>query len=623
MKDLIPEGYTTWQPREGNLFYMSQPLGGEVVEQALALRGLKIENIKDPDIKVALEDIMNDLAEQVPALAMGAKRKEFVVKGEVAETLNNLTKVHSTNALSRISKSVQNTWKRWILTLNPWSVVKYNIRNFSGDLDALIAGNPGTIKKIPKASKELFDAMQNGKFTPELKSWYDKGGYQSLLYTQEISQVNKLKPFERFRDLKTVDKINRPLKFYAETTKNATNYREAVGRYAAYLDYLDQLKSDSLKNYGASRPDFVEGLKNIDDKAYKLSNDLLGAYDEVSQAGQVIRNHLIPFYSWMEINMKRYKNLIGNAFSNKEIVRGSAVTARMIGKLGFNTTKKVMGMFAMTSALAAWNKFVHPELEENVPDDVRERPHIILGEDGEGNTLYFSKLGSLSDFLEWFGMSNATQDVKDMLNGKMTVQDFLVNIPKSALNKAVTGISPAYKTTAEVVTGQKIYPDITNPMPIRDKWQYASQSLGLKNEYDAVMGKPHRPYFDNLNDAVLYKADPGEQAYYSILNEKRKFKEKKGEDSNSFFYTKRSNALYNWKLAIKYKDKKAEGKYLDEYFKLGGTVDGMMSSLESMDPLYGLGDNLAEFVGGLSEKQKDKLNEAMKYYQNTVASIGD
>ena len=147
--------------------------------------------------------------------------------------------------------------------------------------------------------------MLNGKFTPELKEWYDRGGYQSLLYAQEVTQVNKMAPFERFRNISTSEKITKPLKSYAEFTKSATNYREAVSRYAAYLDYADQLKSGKLKNYGSSRPEIIDGIKGLEDKAYKLSNDLLGAYDEVSQAGQIIRNHLIPFYSWMEVNMKR------------------------------------------------------------------------------------------------------------------------------------------------------------------------------------------------------------------------------------------------------------------------------------------------------------------------------
>lgn len=620
-KDAIPEGYTTWQPREGNVFFMSQPLGAEIVEQSLAMRGINLKSIKDFKLKVALEDIMNDLADQTGVLAVGGKRKEFVVKQEVADTLNNMTKTVTTNALSKISKSVQNAWKSWVLVLNPKSVIKYNIRNFSGDLDAVIAGNPGTLKKIPKASKELYDVLINGKFTPELKSWYDRGGYQSLLYAQEISQVSKLKPFERFKGISLSDKITKPLRKYAEFTKSATNYREATSRYAAYLDYVDQLKSGNLKNYGASRPEIVDGIKGVEDKAFKLSNDLLGAYDEVSQAGQVIRNHIIPFYSWMEINMKRYKNLFKNAFTNKEAGKVAGLSAGVVAKLGVKTATKLVGIFAMTSALAAWNQLKYADLEETLPEDVRNTPHIILGQDKNGNTQYFSRLGSFNDFLGWFGLDSAPQDMRDIMNGKQTVEEFLSNAIKSPVNKVVGGVTPAFKTPAELLTGQKLYPDAFEPSTIRDKRQYAAQSLGLKNEYDVVAGKPTRPYFESLSDAVMYKADPQEQAYYSVLDLKAKYKEDKLgiKRTGGMYATKKSDALYNWKLAIRYKDNEARKKYLKEYFKLGGTEEGLNTSLKSLNPLSGLNaDQQVQFVTGLTGKEKDKLKEAMKYYQELL-----
>jgi hypothetical protein len=616
-QDLIPEGYTTWQPREGNAFYMAQPLGAQVVDQALALRGITVKGIKDPKIRVALEDIMNDLAEQVPVLAMGAKRKEWVVKNEVAETLNNLAKVKTTNVLARASKAAQSAWKQWILTLNPWKMVKYNIRNFTGDLDGVVGGNVSALKKTGKAGKELYDAMSNGKFTPELKSWYDRGGYQSLLYAQEVSQVNKLKPFEKFRNVSTAEKITKPLRQYKEFTTSVTNYREAVGRYAAYLDYLDQLKSGKLKNYGASRPEIIDGIKSVEDKAFKLSNDLLGAYDEVSQAGQIIRNHLVPFYSWMEINLKRYKNLFKNVSGDKAKVAG--LSAKVVAKIGANAAVKIAGIFAMTGALAAWNQIMYPDLEEGLSEDVKSRPHIILGKDDKGNALYFSRMGALNDFLEWFGMGNITQDVKEIMNGKRTVQEQLTDMLKAPANKIAGSITPAIKTPVETAVNMRLYPDVTNPQSMRDRWRNAASSVGLEKEYDVVAGKPRRPYFTNIEDAALYKSDPEEQAYYYMLNEKQKFQKKKGEESTLFFYTKKSNALYNWKLARKYGDKESMKKYIKEYFKLGGTVDGIEKSLSYMDPLYGIKDeDKLEFVKSLTKEDKAKMKLAMKYYEGTI-----
>ena len=44
----------------------------------------------------------------------------------------------------------------------PNAVVKYNIRNMFGDLDAVIAGHPSSLFKVRQATKELWDYFYNG-----------------------------------------------------------------------------------------------------------------------------------------------------------------------------------------------------------------------------------------------------------------------------------------------------------------------------------------------------------------------------------------------------------------------------------------------------------------------------
>jgi hypothetical protein len=610
--EAIPEGYTTWQPREGNVFYMADSIPSKIATQ------LTDDLIKE--YKLTADEVSK-------IMTVGGKRTEYVVKQEVADTLDNLYNSKPTNVFSEASKKILNQWKRWVLTRNPKSVIKYNIRNFSGDLDPVIAGNPSTLTKVPKAAAELMDAMKNGKFTPELKGYFDKGGFQQLLTVQELSGVNKLKPFERFANKslaqKALDVVPNTFKKYERITTSATNYREMVGRYATYLDYLGQLKNGKLKNYGASKPEVINGLKNIEDKAYKLSNDLLGAYDSVSEAGQVLRNHLMPFYSWMEVNAVRYKQLFANAFKadtvaekvGKSALLGLKVPANIALKVG----KTALGAYALTGVLSLWNQLKYPNLEDTLPEDVKAKPHIILGQDSKGNTLYFSRLGALNDFLEWFGLDTAQQDVKDILDGKKTLKEQALDMVKSPINKVVGGISPFYKTPAEIALGKKTYPDVFKPSQIRDKTQYIAQSLNLKNEYDLLAGKPTRPYFESLSDAVMYDVDPKESAFYKILELKSKFKESIGDSGEGFFQSPRSNALYNYKLALKYKDNKAANKYIKEYQSLGGTQKGLSTSLESMSPLAGLSkDKQKQFISKLTVKEKQTLKQAEEYYKSIL-----
>ena len=78
--------------------------------------------------------------------------------------------------------------------------------------------------------------------------------------------------------------------------------RENMLRLAAYRWFKQALK-DGQRVYGASKPAEIDAIDRPDDKAAKLARELIGDYGNISSAGQYIRRRLIPFYSWMEINM--------------------------------------------------------------------------------------------------------------------------------------------------------------------------------------------------------------------------------------------------------------------------------------------------------------------------------
>jgi len=77
------------------------------------------------------------------------------------------------------------------------------------------------------------------------------------------------------------------------------------------------------------------------------------------------------------------------------------------------------------------------------------------------------------------------------------------------------------------------------------------------------------------------------------------------------------------KTAIRYKDKEAALKYLDEYFANGGTAKGIAQSMDMLNPMYGYTgkDTMAkgqEFVNSLSDDEKEKLQIAIDYYENDL-----
>ena len=83
--------------------------------------------------------------------------------------------------------------------------------------------------------------------------------------------------------------------------------------------------------------------------------------------------------------------------------------------------------------------------------------------------------------------------------------------------------------------------------------------------------------------------------------------------------TPKSQALYNIKLSIRYKDKKAFEKYIAEYISYGGTSKGLRTSLKNMHPLKGLNKKEQKaFLQWLDEEDRQRLGLAVQFYKDTL-----
>jgi hypothetical protein len=157
--------------------------------------------------------------------------------------------------------------------------------------------------------------------------------------------------------------------------------------------------------------------------------------------------------------------------------------------------------------------------------------------------------------------------------------------------------------------------------------------LGLENEYLAIADLPSRGYKQSFSNAFVYKIDPLEAAYSDIQNEKRRFMKKLGKWGQGFWLTDRGNALYNARLALRYKDEVTAVNYMGKYLEMGGTMQGLAQSLENMDPLSGMTKGRKVrgayipgerdmFVASLTETDKLKLVKAYQFYHELLG-IGD
>ncbi len=607
----IPEKHSTWQAREGNVFYMIDSIPAKLAEQ-LKSGALEKLGITEEDLK--------------QIRAMGGKRKELVLPDELVATLDELVKQKTGSVLANADRKILRAWKIWTL-ISPRRYFKYNFRNLTGDADAAFVGNHSGFKKTPQATKELYDVIVDKKqMTPDMHDWFDRGGMPANLQAQEMGEFKNLWMFKRlYEQNKGIKDLPQELwKKYWRGARISTDMRESVLRYANYLDYLEQIKKDGKpKNYGASIPEEIMGLKEPKDQAYWLSNDLLGAYDRVSVMGQNLREYWVPFWSWKEVNFKRYIQFAKNAVNDRKLTsligNKALATVAKSPYIAYRIGSFMVKATALWSGLQVWNHTRFPDEEKELSVEERSKPHVILGRDENGKIISFNRMGALGDFLEWFGLDTAPHYVDAWFNGKMTLKDIAKDMAKSPVNVATSVITPFVKTPAELATRRTLYPDIIRPGTIRDKGLYLARNLGLENEYIAITGKPSEGYKTSLTKAFVYSTDPGQVAYSAVFDMKNEFLKKMGKGAEGFWLTPRGGTLYNLKLAIRYKDKEATDKYLGEYAKMGGTREGLKSSLEFMNPLSGMTKKeQTVFVLSLNDEDKKTLGRAVHFYLTTL-----
>ena len=382
-------------------------------------------------------------------------------------------------------------------------------------------------------------------------------------------------------------------------------------------------------NWGASVKEEVLSIPAKDEegirhRAFKMSNELLGAYDQVSRTGRELRDIRIPFYSWMEVNAKRYYRLIKNGITEDGL--GDFASSFLKGQLAnipyysFKLAKTYILVNLLAMLISTFNHLVWPEDEEKLPPNIKDKIHITLGHDTKGNVLYFERVGAMLDNLEWFGQEEApffpfAKDIKEIFNGRQSFTDFAWKLITSPINKVVSGINPIVKTPFEVLTGKSLYPDVTHPRNIRDNGAYFAQSFGLSWPYKNIMGTP----VDNWTEfkkLFMYQADADEAAYFYTLGLVREFQERVlSKRLGGFATTQRGNVLYKMKTALRLGNKEDVQRYLQEYYRLGGDKKGLKASMRNMNPLHGLNkQEQAQFKAWISEEDKEYLAVAEAFY---------
>ena len=432
--------------------------------------------------------------------------------------------------------------------------------------------------------------------------------------------------------------------------KNFTTYRENILRFAAFRHFRKELAAGK-RPFAVSKNKEMKGLykaldegkMEIDDVAAKLSRDLIGDYGNRSKGGEWLREHAMPFYSWIEINSPRYWRLLYNAASEMrgEGIKGAGAAAGTAGRIGLVAAKKgatLAGKTAlkvgtltaaaagMSALITVWNHTFFPDEEKEMGLSRREL-HLILGrnkETGEIKSVRFQ--GALSDMLDFVGMSDVFSHTADVVTGKATIGEKAkeageaikeLKPVKSFASKLVNALGPQYKLPVELITKRTAYPDVSRPRAIRDRGEYVAKTFSVELPYRIFSGKPLRGIKDEVMASIVYKTDPGEAAYFEARQLAMDFLRKKGEDTDVFTPSNKSNALYYYKKAITYKDDKAADRWLKRYKDLGGNERKMNESIRNARPMMATDrKHRAEFLNSLSKEEIEIFDRAEKWYNN-------
>jgi hypothetical protein len=609
------EGYVEWKPDPGKGWFWTSTITDKVLQQIAA-------GLVDPNE-----------AETRRLLARG-RDTIWVIPEGLAATLDEFypPSDKSEVGIGRFGDWAMSAWKQYIL-LNPYSLIKYNLNNASGDVDVCLAYNPAILKYAARAFKDLrqWQGRDRAKLPPavadELELALRLGVVGSGWAVQEVQDVFKILKTDRLIGDILLDE--RPNWFNPKTygdgywrmARGVTTLRENVLRLAAFRYFRD---NNDKRLYGASRREEVDAIEDRDEKAAKLARELLGDYGNISRTGGWLRKRLIPFYAWLEINAPRYAYMMRN--TRYEEREPGAVALRAAGvagkKAAFSAAKLALRAGLLYGAVMLWNMLFFGDEEEELAAGGRDQLHLILGRNEDGTIRSIRFQGALSDALSFFGLEDFPQDVKDVVKGKSTILEKLIEAPKALTNRMFQGLRPDLKTAAEAVAGQRYFPDVWRPTPIRDTARHILQTFKLERIYDEVTGQPRRGdgvaahLWGDLKSLLIFESDPGEMAYFTTRKLVFDYLREQGLERPDAKPTKKGNALYFYKKALRYGDMRAAEKYLQKYYQLGGRPKQIKESIQKAHPLAGVPERLRHrFRQSLSPGDAATVTRAMEWYR--------
>lgn len=634
----LPEGYTFYRVSEDNRLFWAKTVTQKTIDRAIDQAEVNDASGLSESLQI-VDELIGSLKS---GLMVGPKRKQYMIPTQLAEELVELAKSESLSPPDALINKLTSTWKQ-LMILSPTRLLRYNLNNMGSDIDRLVQVEPKILKFSKEATTELWRYLKYGETTPQLleamRGDVINSGFQ-ISELADVSEQSWAKTFaiggnssvesilgkEGLKKLvkKATDAPGNLWDQYINTVAPYVQFRENILRYAAYkLAAEKTAKGETF--YWASPATQIRQITDVRQRNARLARDVFGDYMNLSRLGQDARRTLLPFYSWFEVNMKTHYNLLKNASNPKdqrEMIKNAAL--RGIPFVAFRMARAYAMLGLVTAAAQAWNKYAFglyggdDETEKRLRQSHIKGMQLIVGVSEDGKIKTIPIQGAFYDFIDFFGLWTIGDDVEriftmdDPLNQTYIT---LQNMGKNVANKGAQLATPFIKSPVEMAFGVSAYPDVFNPIPINDNWEYVFKSLTLGDEYNYLLtNKPQRQsYWERkFSNSLLREFDTEMLSYYAakkIIGDYEGSATGGRSEAKNPTIDAKKDAEYKYMLALRFEKYEEADKWLQIFRSKGGKVADIHRKIKTLDPFNGV---RKERVKGEPTTEWNDLNHIMK-----------
>ena len=646
---------------------LGRELTSEDLQQQLARLGMDGVRLMPEDLKETL---------------MAGNRETWIVPARVAEGLRGIAdrETRTTGEIEAAMKWALGKWKGWKLFM-PWNHIRYEYGNVVADVEKIFSATPGTFMAMPEAAREIRAFWLGGEPSADLRAAL-KDGVINAITAQEMGGLVRLRAFKEFET--TADKVRNAIKRRGSSallqplaaplglgdfsSPELSAFREAVFRYANFKHNLGRLRAGERPDYGGAYNRDIDAMQDskpgakdrAERQAGQISKATFGDYGDISVLGQSMRDKLIPFYSWMEVNFKYHANLFRNL---RDMVRANEVSkieaagkgARAAATFAAGFGARAAGGFVLRLALpyvavALWNGGLgavagawdeDDEIEKELSEEDRRRFHIILGRNADGTVNIVYGQTALIDIMKWFSGASFMQQAGNYLNGKTDFPTALAEwrdkIVPDFLNNTVGSFGPYAKIPVTLATKKNPFPDVTDmrTVPAYDMRRVIIGQIAddfTADQIERIVSKDYyaaRDFGTWAKQLVLQvrQRDPEAWAFYAIKDKAAEFeKQMTGNSDDSSRNSEDQQVLRNFRRAIYKGDVEKAVQFYQRLLDYKYTADRFKQSIRAQEPLAGLPKEnglRAAFVASLTPDERRLLDRAQSYYTRINSQRGE